>query len=252
MFKLVAVHSFRGGTGKSNITANLATLVAMTGRRVGIVDTDLQSPGIHIPFGLDQSTIGHTLNSYLWGECLIEEAVYDLTPEPVKQRHGAICLAPGSFKTEEITRIVSEGYDITQLSDGLNSLADRLNLDYVFIDTHPGVNSETLLAMALSDMLLMILRPDGQDFEGTAVTVEIAQQLGIPRLMLVVNKVLAALGADNVRSLVEKTYSVPVAGVLPMSEDMMLLGSRELFCLRYPKHPLTQELVAIARQVLAS
>ncbi len=251
MFKLVAVHSFRGGTGKSNVTANLATLIAMTGKRVGIVDTDLQSPGIHIPFGLSQANVTRTLNDYLWDLCSIEEAMYNLTPEAVKQRNGAIYLAPGSFKTEEITRIVSEGYDITQLSDGLNTLADRLNLDYVFIDTHPGVNNETLLAMALSDMLLMILRPDGQDFEGTAVTVELAQHLGIPKLMLLLNKVLASLDADGVQRLVEKTYNVPVAGVLPMSEEMMLLGSRELFCLRYPKHPLTQELIKIARHVLA-
>lgn len=243
MFKLVAIHSFRGGTGKSNVTANLATLIAMTGKRVGIVDTDLQSPGIHIPFGLNQANVTRTLNDYLWGICSIEEAMYNLTPEAVQQRNGSIYLAPGSFKTEEITRIVSEGYEITQLSDGLNTLADRLNLDYVFIDTHPGVNNETLLAMALSDMLLMILRPDGQDFEGTAVTVELAQHLGIPKLMLVINKVLSSLDTDGVRRLVEKTYSVPVAGVLPMSEEMMLLGSRELFCLRYPKHPLTQELV---------
>ncbi|MDA0674153.1 MAG: MinD/ParA family protein [Cyanobacteria bacterium] len=251
MFKLVAVHSFRGGTGKSNTTANLATLLAWTGKRVGIVDTDLQSPGIHIPFGLAQADVTYTLNSYLWGECAIEDAVYDLTPAAVKQRNGAVCLAPGSFKTEEITRIVSEGYDITQLSNGLNTIADRLNLDYVFIDTHPGVNNETLLAMALADVLVMILRPDGQDFEGTAVTVEVAQHLGIPNLMLVVNKVLAALDADGIRRLVEKTYGVPVAGVLPMAEEMMLLGSRDLFCLKYPKHPLTQELIAIARRVVA-
>ena len=251
MFKLVAIHSFRGGTGKSNVTANLATLLAWTGKRVGVVDTDLQSPGIHIPFGLDQTDITYTLNSFLWGECAIEDAVYDLTPPVVKQRNGAVCLAPGSFKTEEITRIVSEGYDITQLSNGLNTIADRLNLDYVFIDTHPGVNNETLLAMALADVLVMILRPDGQDFEGTAVTVEVAQHLGIPKLLLVVNKVLAALDANSIRSLVEKTYDAAVAGVLPMSEEMMLLGSRGLFCLKYPKHPLTQELIEIARQVVA-
>jgi MinD-like ATPase involved in chromosome partitioning or flagellar assembly len=211
----------------------------------------LQSPGIHIPFGLDQADMTYSLNSFLWGECTIEDAVYDVTPEVVRQRNGSVRLAPGSFKTEEITRIVSEGYDITQLSEGLNTIADRLNLDYVFIDTHPGVNNETLLAMALADALVMILRPDGQDFEGTAVTVEVAQHLGIPKLLLVVNKVLEALDVNSIRSLVEKTYDAPVAGVLPMAQEMMLLGSRDLFCLKYPKHPLTQELIAIARQVVA-
>ncbi len=50
--KIVSIHSFRGGTGKSNTTANLAAQVAMAGKRVGVVDTDIQSPGIHVLFGL--------------------------------------------------------------------------------------------------------------------------------------------------------------------------------------------------------
>ena len=54
--KIVSIHSFRGGTGKSNTTANLASQVALAGKRVGIVDTDIQSPGIHVLFGLDETT----------------------------------------------------------------------------------------------------------------------------------------------------------------------------------------------------
>ena len=47
MPKVIAVHSYRGGTGKSNFTANLAAEVALRGYRVGVVDTDMPSPGIH-------------------------------------------------------------------------------------------------------------------------------------------------------------------------------------------------------------
>ena len=53
MSKIIAVHSYRGGTGKSNTTANLAAIYAQQGLRVGVVDTDIQSPGIHILFGLE-------------------------------------------------------------------------------------------------------------------------------------------------------------------------------------------------------
>ena len=66
MSKIISIHSFRGGTGKSNVTANLATILARSGYRIGIVDTDIQSPGIHVPFGLDDKKINHTLNDYLW------------------------------------------------------------------------------------------------------------------------------------------------------------------------------------------
>ena len=54
---IVSVHSYRGGTGKSNTTANLAALLALNGRRVGVVDTDIQSPGIHILFGLTEGDV---------------------------------------------------------------------------------------------------------------------------------------------------------------------------------------------------
>jgi Mrp family chromosome partitioning ATPase len=37
-------HSFRGGTGKSNMTANVAALLAQSGKRVGVIDADIQSP----------------------------------------------------------------------------------------------------------------------------------------------------------------------------------------------------------------
>ena len=45
MSKIISVHSFRGGTGKSHLTANLAAQLAVQGRRVAVVDTDLPSPG---------------------------------------------------------------------------------------------------------------------------------------------------------------------------------------------------------------
>ena len=49
---IIAAHSFRGGTGKSSIIANTAACLACKGKRVCIIDTDIQSPGVHVFFGL--------------------------------------------------------------------------------------------------------------------------------------------------------------------------------------------------------
>lgn len=252
MLKIVAIHSFRGGTGKSNITANVATVLAKWGHRVGLMDTDLQSPGIHILFGIDQDTLSYTLNDYLWHGCEIQDAAYDVTPEAIAQTSkGKIFLAPASFRAEDITRIVNDGYDMERLSGGMHDLGDRLNLDYLLIDTHPGLNRETLLSMALADLLVFILRPDSQDFQGTAVTIDVSQKLGIPKILTVVNRVLPSLGAAQVKALVEKTFNVPVAGVLPNCDDLMLLASRGIFVLKHPTHPFSEELEAIACQIKA-
>lgn len=72
MAHIISIHSFRGGTGKSNISANLATLYAMDWLRVGVVDTDIQSPGIHVLFNVKEEAIAYSLNDYLWGQCAIE------------------------------------------------------------------------------------------------------------------------------------------------------------------------------------
>ncbi|HKX68464.1 MAG TPA: P-loop NTPase, partial [Intrasporangium sp.] len=79
MAPILSIHSFRGGTGKSNLAANVATLLAAEGRRIGVVDTDLQSPGVHVLFGMSQDAIRRSLNDYLWGRCQIGDAAHDVT-----------------------------------------------------------------------------------------------------------------------------------------------------------------------------
>ena len=102
MSTIISVHSFRGGTGKSNTTANVAALLAGQGRHVGVVDTDIQSPGLHVLFGLDEDTMGHSLNDYLWGKCDIEQASYDVTSNLGAGVTGKVYLIPSSVEPGEI------------------------------------------------------------------------------------------------------------------------------------------------------
>ena len=250
MAKIVSIHSFRGGTGKSNFTANLATSTALQGKRVGIVDTDIQSPGIHVLFGLDETRVERALNDYLWGQCAIEETAYDVTPPEVLAKGGNIQLIPSSIKAGEITRVLREGYDVGLLNDGFHELSEKLNLDYLFIDTHPGLNEETLLCVAISDTLILLLRPDKQDLQGTAVTVDVARKLGVPQMLLLVNKALPSLDFELLRQQVEATFNAKVVGIFPETEAMLELGSAGVFCLHYPNHPMTQEVFRVAKQIM--
>jgi septum site-determining protein MinD len=255
MTKIVSVHSFRGGTGKSNITANLAALSAKTGKTVGVVDTDIASPGIHVLFGMDTDAMSKSLNDYLWGRCAVEDAAYDVTAQLEKEASGGeilgrLFLIPCSIQAGDIVKVLKEGYDVGILNDGFRGLAERLKLDALFIDTHPGLNEETLLSIAISDLLLLVMRPDQQDFQGTAVTVEVARKLDVPELRILVNKVLEEFDDEDVRKSVEETYESSVAAVLPLSEDIVRLSSAGLFCLRNPEHVFTHKLRSIVENVL--
>ena len=251
MAKIISIHSFRGGTGKSNITANVATLLAAEGQRVGVIDTDIQSPGIHVLFGLAGEEIDHALNDYLWGRCGIEQAAHDVTANLGLDLNGRVFLIPSSIKLGEITRVLREGYDAQLLTQGLRNLIEALKLDVLAIDTHPGLNEETLLSIVISHTLVVILRPDQQDYEGTGVTVKVACQLKVPRVMLIVNKVPSTFDAVAVKAQVEQAYGCPVVAVLPHSDELMGLGSGGVFALRYPDHPVTTALKQAATSLVA-
>ena len=250
MSKIVSVHSFRGGTGKSNTTANLASLLAMEGKRVGVVDTDIASPGIHVLFNFDEADLVHSLNDYLWGKCSIKETAHDVTGHVGADIKGQIFLIPSSIKAGEIARILREGYDVGLLNDGFRELVRELKLDFLMIDTHPGLNEETLLSLAISDVLILLMRPDQQDYQGTIVTVDVARKLDVPKMLLIVNKVPTAFDFDEVRDRVSQTYNVPVAAVLPHSDEMMVLASSGIFSLKYPDHTVSQSLRAVAAELM--
>ena len=252
MTTVISIHSFRGGTGKSNTTSNLSAQLAAAGHRVAVIDTDIQSPGIHVLFGFSDDLEG-TLNDYLWGKIPIKDAAHDVTDKiaadgPVAPG-GQLFLVPSSMKAADIARVLREGYDVGTLNDGFRDLAKDLELDYLLIDTHPGLNEETLLSITISDILLLILRPDRQDFQGTAVTVDVARKLGIPALFLVVNKVPEGIDLDDLRQQMNDAYASEVAAILPLSTEVVQNASSGLFSMTNPDHEWSAQIRQIATRV---
>lgn len=141
------------------------------------------------------------------------------------------------------------GYDINLLKEGYQQLIEQLSLDYLFIDTHPGLNEETLMSIAIADILLIIMRPDQQDYQGTAVTVEVSRQLEVPGMFLVINKAPVAFSRDALAAKVTSIYDCEVAGVLSHADEMMTLASSGIFCLEYPDHAMTREMGKIIQRI---
>jgi MinD-like ATPase involved in chromosome partitioning or flagellar assembly len=249
MAKIISIHSFRGGTGKSNTTANLAALLAQEGQRVGVVDTDIQSPGIHVLFQMQDADFPFVLNDFLWGRCEIEQAAHDVTAILGPETPGKVFLIPSSANAADIARILNDGYDISLLSEGFKALIDKLNLDILLIDTHPGLNEETLLSLAISNVLIVVMRPDYQDYEGTGITIEVARELEVPRILLLVNKTPAAFDSQDVQQRVEEAYQLPAGAIIPHSNDLMSLASHELFVTRFPQHPVTDQYRQLLKQL---
>ena len=199
--KIISVHSYRGGTGKSNITANLAACGLAMGHKIAVLDTDLKSPGIHVLFGVQPAQITLTLVDYLWDKCTSAETAYDVTQRIMPDAAAGKCwLVPASLDTQAISRLLDEGYDIERLNSHVDDLMAELDIDFLLIDTHPGLNDESMLTTAISDTLILLVRPDQQDYYGSAVVSKIAIQLEVPHIFVVANKVHSQINAERLSS----------------------------------------------------
>lgn len=246
MTDIVSIQSFRRGTGKSTIAANIAGLLARHGRRVGLVDAAFQSPALGLLFGLDTSAPGRSFNDFLGGRCDIEQTAHDLTPM-LGATDGGLFLIPASDDPHEIARTLRMGYDLKLLHDGFRTLADELRLDALIVDTYAGLQEESLSLMAVADTLAIVLRHNQQEYQGAGVTLGVARKLEVPRMALIINEAPALLDVDATRAQAELIYACKVAGVLPRSDEWAALAAQAVFVLRYPEHPVTAMLGEIAR-----
>ena len=252
MVHILAIHSFRGGTGKSNLTANLATALALQGKRVAVFDTDLASPGVHVLFGFSPAEGQCTLNDHLQGDVAVLDCVHEVTPEAVKASSGRIWLVPASMNSDRIARLLREGYEVEKLNDALFALGEGLKLDVILVDTHPGINEETLLSSAIADCLLMVMRPDSQDYLGTAVAVEVAERLDVPEIRMIVNKLPNHFDPEQVRERVSNGYGVPIGAILPLTDELLTVASGGLALLMFPAHPWSQAVTALAQDLAST
>lgn len=123
---IIAVHSGKGGVGKSTITTNLAISLSSMGYSVGLLDADIYGPSIPRMMHLEGSR-----------PVLVEVDGKDLIDPPVK--YGVKVLSIGFFVNKE-DAIVWRG---TMASNAMGQLLREGNwgeLDFLLIDLPPGTS----------------------------------------------------------------------------------------------------------------
>jgi len=247
--KIVAVHSFRRGVGKTNLAANLAALLALQGKRVALVDRNFQAPSAHLFFGLNDDESQLTFNGYLSNKCDILSTAQDVTAKLGPEARGKLFIVTASTQVSEIMHLLRNSLDIDHYTNGLQKLVTELSLDILLVDTLAGLSEDTMPSIAMSNTLIVILNPDKEDFQGTAVIVDVARSLEIPKILIVLNNFPEALGVESVHSQLEQTYQCGRGIVLPHTDQLMALASSNLFVLSHPQALLTTRLKELAEQL---
>ena len=237
----ISFHSYKGGTGKTNISGNLACYLASKGYRVGLVDTDFSGPGIHTLFSLKTTK---TLVDYLQDKASVEDIVY-------KQEKGGPYIIPSNATEEDI---VSFSKDPAQAKEKLHVLLrdfqSRYNPDHIIFDCSPGLNRSSLLMMGITDISIVVCTLDKQDIRGTYVISGVAQRLkSRPRILfnkLPKNKYEASKGTLEDLS---RKFGLEPIGVIMYDEAMAGAWSRKIVVHAYPDSEYSKQIAELWERI---
>jgi chromosome partitioning protein len=175
----IAFHSYKGGTGKTTIAANLAALLAKKGYRVFLLDLDVYAPSLQAYFGKKPN---RWINDFLNGTAEVEEVVMDITPavEEINNNSkiaGKLWVGFCSSRKEEIYKLEGSSGGGKQDSSKIQLLRRFILLreqlislhdaDYIIIDTSPGIRYWSINALAVADTLFLTLKMGDLDIDGT-------------------------------------------------------------------------------------
>ena len=246
---IVTFHSYKGGTGKTLLSVNLATLFATMGKRVCLLDLDLRAPSLHSIFKNGKNC---WVNDYLNKACNIENVLTDCSTKDMGK--GKLLVGLANPSTEAILEMESKNrtWEMQALGRLLSlktSLLNDMHLDYVFFDASPGLIYCSINAIVCADIVLVVTSTDKSDVEGTRRMMHDRYELFDKKIGIIINKVPSEYPSLKIHtndSTKLETYQLPVVGVIPCSCDVLGTAGRCLWACEKLNHPFTEKLREIA------
>jgi septum site-determining protein MinD len=253
MGKILAVHSYKGGTGKTLLSVNLASTFARQGKKVCLFDLDFRAPSLFAILNMPNAECW--LNDYLNGTCEIDRVLIDMSSKI--PGNGKLCVGLANPTTEAIRDMSAkdrkwEMRALGRLLSLRNSLLIDKGFDYIVFDTSPGLQYSSINAIVTADIVVVATTGDRSDVDGTRRMLKELYNLFEKKTGLVINKVLDATSLSKRQEMdkkVREVYQVPMLGVVPCFCDILRAEGGLIFCRDKPDHPFTKLLDEMTKKI---
>ena len=245
---IITLHSYKGGTGKTLLSVNLAMIFAAKGKKVCLLDLDLRAPSLSSTF---KNSNNYWLNDYLNKACKIDNVLTDCTPSYVKAGKLFVALANPSTAAIRDMSAKDRKWGLEALGRLLslkNSLLKDKGFDYVICDASPGLQYSSINAIVASDVVLVVTSIDRSDVDGTQRMIHDLYELYEKKTGIIVNKVPQTVLSGKTHLKLD-TQHLPIVGLVPCSCDVLQSGGDYLFAFEKTEHPVTQKLRNIAAEI---
>ena len=210
MSEVIVVTSGKGGVGKTTTSANVGTGLAMMGKKVILIDTDIGLRNLDVVMGLENRIV-YNLVDVIEGNCRIKQALIR------DKRYPDLFLLPSAQTRDKSS--VTPGQMI-KLVENL-----REEFDYILLDCPAGIEQGFKNAIAGADRALIVTTPEVSAIRDADRIIGLLETEDVGRIDLIINRIRMdmvrrgdMMSVDDVMDIL----SIPVIGTVPDDEDIVI------------------------------
>ena len=212
----IVVTSGKGGVGKTTATANLGAALAMRGRSVAVVDTDIGLRNLDVVLGLENRIV-YDLVDVVEGRCKLNQAL-------VRDKHtNELYLIPAA-QTRDKSALKPE-----QMKELVDDLKERF--EYVLIDCPAGIEQGFQNAIIAADRAIVVTTPEVSAIRDADRVIGLLEAAELPTPDLVINRIRPGMvkegdmmDHDDILDLL----SVKLIGMVPDDDGIIVSTNKGL------------------------
>ncbi|MEK6963410.1 MAG: P-loop NTPase [Nanoarchaeota archaeon] len=202
MSRVLCIASGKGGVGKTTTAINLGMVFSKHYKQSILMDANLTTPNVHHHLGIDQ--VPYNLQDALQGKVHVSEAVY--------KHESGLKLIPLLNTLDEVRNI-----DLAHFQEVIKDAKEFSEV--LVLDGAAGLGPEAHSALEVSDEVLIVTCPDKSSLEQAKRTVELAKDLRLLILGVVLNKVQDK-HYELSNEFIECTLGIPIIAEIPHDEHV--------------------------------
>ncbi|HLR11559.1 MAG TPA: septum site-determining protein MinD [Sporosarcina sp.] len=239
MGEAIVITSGKGGVGKTTTTANLGTALALQGKKVCLVDTDIGLRNLDVVLGLENRII-YDLVDVIEGRCRVQQALVK-----DKRFEEGLFLLPAAQTTDK-NAITPE--QMRELVDEL-----KRDYDYVLIDCPAGIEQGYKNAVAGADRAIVVTTPEISAIRDADRIIGMLEQEDIEPPKLIVNRIKTQLmDSEDALDINEITthLSIDLLGIILDDENVIRASNKGEPIAMNPSNEASLGYRNIARRIL--
>ncbi len=214
MGEIIVVTSGKGGVGKTTTTANIGAALALLGKKVVMIDTDIGLRNLDVIMGLENRIV-YDLVDVVENKC-------DYTKALVRDRRFENLFLLPAAQSRDKSAVTT-----TQMKHLIRKIED--SFDYILIDCPAGIEQGFENAVAAAKKAIVVAMPEVSSVRDADRIIGLLEKHDIKDIKLVINKLRpkmvdkgSMLGIEDMLEIL----AIDLLGVVPDDEDIIISANK--------------------------